>query len=203
VYHNAGVAGIILAGGKNSRMGAEKALLKIGAKPIIEIISTALKPLTEEIIIVSNRPEQYSTYGDLVVGDIIPGCGPLGGIHAGLLHSSGQAALVTACDTPFVSANLARLLMKHAAGYDLVVPRYRGFLEPLFALYNKSCLNTIEARLKQGRNKITGFYDDLRVRYVEEEELRSAETELDRVFLNVNTPVDLAKAQTIVEVAKK
>ena len=203
MYPNAGVSGIILAGGKNTRMGAEKALLKIGARPIIEIISTALKPLTTEIIIVSNSPEQYSAYGDMVVGDIIPGCGPLGGIHAGLLHISCRAALVTACDTPFVSANLARLLMKHSAGYDLVVPRYRGYLEPLFALYNKSCLSTIEARLQQGRNKITGFYDGLRVRYLEEEELRAVETELERIFLNVNTPTDLAKAQSIGEGTKK
>jgi len=205
MHHNAGVSGIILAGGKNTRMGTEKALLQIGGKPIIEIISTALKSITGEIIIVSNNPGHYADYGDRVVADIIPGCGPLGGIHAGLTHTSYQVALVTPCDTPFVSTNLARLLIEHSAGYDIVMPRYRGFLEPLFALYNKSCLDTIEARLKQGHNKITRVIESLilegvKVRYLEEDKLRAAEPELERVFLNVNTPTDLTKAQNIARV---
>jgi len=202
MYNNAEVSGIILAGGKNTRMGAEKALLKIGGQKIIEIISGALKPLTGEIIIVSNTPGRYAEFGDRVVGDIIPGCGPLGGIHAGLIHASNQTALVTACDTPFVSTNLARLLIEQSAGYDIVMPRYRGFQEPLFALYTKSCLGFFEVSLKQGRNKITRVLQDLvlkglKIRYLEEDELRAAEPKLEKVFLNVNTPDDLVTAQKI------
>jgi len=199
---NKEVSGIILAGGKNTRMGVEKSFLKIGGRPIIEIITAALKPLTGEIIIISNNPGLYAGYGNMVVQDVFPGHGPLGGIHAGLLHTANRTALVTACDTPFVSANLARLLIEQSAGYDLVIPRYRGFLEPLFALYNKSCLDFFELSLKKDHNKITRILEDLvlkglKIRYLEEEELRAAETNLEKTFLNVNTPADLARAQNM------
>ncbi|MCL2337261.1 MAG: molybdenum cofactor guanylyltransferase, partial [Firmicutes bacterium] len=180
----------------------EKAFLRIGNRTIIDLISAALKPLTGEIIIVSNNPALYNGYGVKVVRDVLPGHGPLSGIHAGLLHITNRMALVTACDTPFVSVNLARLLIAEAADYDLVIPRYRGFLEPLFALYSQSCRDFFELSLKKGHNKITRTLENLaltglRIRYLEEEELRVAEPNLERTFLNVNTPVDLARAQSI------
>jgi molybdopterin-guanine dinucleotide biosynthesis protein A len=193
-----GVTGIILAGGKNARMGAEKALLKVGPYFIIERISGVLKNLVGEILVVTGCPEKYAGYGDRVISDIITGRGPLGGIHAGLVHASYPRALVTACDMPFVSAGLARLIIREAAGYDVVVPRYRGYPEPLFALYGKSCINIIERRLAEGRNKITGFYDRVKVRYLEENEMAIVEPRLDRVFFNVNTPGDLEKANLLV-----
>lgn len=197
MHQKTGVTGIILAGGKNSRMGTHKALLKIGGRPIIEIVSAILRPITDEIVIVSNNPGFYETYGDRVVGDISAGRGPLGGIHSGLLHSAYEKALVAACDMPFVSTALANLLVENSPGYDVVVPVYRGYPEPLFALYDKRCISAIQDHLVRGQNKITGFYDDVRVRRLEENELRAAEPELDRVFFNVNTPADLEKAQTL------
>lgn len=193
-----GVTGIILAGGKNSRMGAEKALLKVGPYFIIERISGVLRKLVDEILVVAGQPEKYAAYGDRVVSDIITGRGPLGGIHAGLVHAAYPRVLVTACDMPFTSAGLVRLIMDSAAGYDVVVPRYRGYPEPLFALYGKSCTGVIERQLAGGRNKITAFYGLVRVRYLEEHEMVAVEPCLERVFFNVNTPGDLEKANLLV-----
>lgn len=194
------VSGIILAGGKNTRMGKEKAFLKIGGRMIIEIITAALKPITGEIIIISNKPVLYAGCGFPVVPDVFPAQGPLSGIHAGLLHASNPAALITACDTPFVSTRLARLLIEHSPAFDLVVPRYRGVVEPLFALYNKTCLDFFEMSLKKGHNKIARVIESMilegiKVKKLEEEELKAAGTNWERVFFNVNTPDDLVRAQ--------
>ncbi len=202
MYCNEKVSGIILAGGKNTRMGKEKAFLKIGGRTIIEIITTALKPLTGEIIIISNKPDLYAGYGVRVVRDVIPGQGPLSGIHAGLLQASNQAALVTACDTPFVSTRLARLLIDHSPAYDIVVPRYRGVVEPLFALYKKSCLDFFEMSLNKGHNKIARVIESMilegiKVKKLEEEDLKAAGTNWEKVFFNVNTPDDLIRAQNM------
>lgn len=199
VQHDAdGVSGIILAGGKNVRMGTEKALLKVGPHFIIEKISAVFRSLVNEILVVTSRPEAYATYGDVIISDILPGHGPLSGIHAGLVHASYSRAVVTACDTPFISTNLLTMLIKSVDDHDVVVPRYRGFLEPLCALYGKGCIEIIENQLIRGYNKITGFYDLAKVKYLEEDEMRAVEPELDRVFFNVNTPEDLKKAQSFV-----
>ncbi|SFR02908.1 molybdenum cofactor guanylyltransferase [Desulfoscipio geothermicus] len=195
----AGVSGIILAGGKNARMGTDKALLKVGPYFIIERIAGVLCTLVDEILVVTARPELYARYGDKMVSDIMGGHGPLGGIHAGLVHAAYPRALVTACDMPFISAGLGGLLIRAAAGYDAAVPRYRGYLEPLCAVYTKNCIEVIERQLARGQNKITGFYDRVRVRYVEESDLRAVEPNLEQVFFNVNTPDDIKKAQLIVE----
>lgn len=192
-----GISGIILAGGKNARMGTEKALLKVGPHFIIEHVSYILRSVSEEIIIVTSEPDKYARYGDRTVKDIIAGHGPLSGIHAGVASAGHHFALVTACDMPFVSAGLAELLVNNAAGYDAVVPFYRGFPEPLFALYSKSCLKVIEELLRHNLNKITGFYERVKVNFLNEQKMLEAETDLDKIFFNVNTPEDLKKAQTM------
>jgi len=167
MWKTAGVSGIILAGGKNTRMGSDKALLKVGPYFIIERIAGVLRTLVDEILVVTARPDLHARYGDKTVSDIMAGHGPLGGLHAGLVHAAHPRALVTACDIPFVSANLGSLLIRAVTGYDAAVPRYRGYLEPLCAAYTKNCIEVIERQLARGQNKITGFYDRVRVRYVE------------------------------------
>ncbi len=193
-----GVSGIILAGGKSARMGAIKALLKVGPHLIIERIAAVLRTQVDELLIVTDRPHDLARYGDKTVNDIMTGRGPLGGIHAGLFHARCSRALVVACDMPFISARLAALLLREVPGYDVVVPRYRGYPEPLFALYGKSCLAPIERYLLHGYNKITGFYPQVHVRYLEEIEMKAVEPDLERVFFNINTPGDLSRARLMV-----
>ena len=190
------ISGVILAGGKSSRMGTDKGLLKLGQYSVIERIAGVLRTMVDEIVIITNRPGRYAKYGDKIINDYIHWLGPLGGIHAGLVHATHPWVLVTACDMPFISAPVARLMMHCAANCDVVVPRHRGYAEPLYALYNKSCLEVIEQHLYQGQGKITLLYDKLRVRYVEDAEMSLAEPHLEQAFANLNTPKDLMEAQT-------
>ena len=192
-----GISGIILAGGKNARMGTEKALLKVGSNFIIERICAALRKVSGEIIIVTSEPDKYACFGDKAISDIMPGHGPLGGIHAGLASAAHPFALITACDMPFVSAGIAAFIINHAAGYDAVVPFYKGYPEPLFALYSNSCVKIIEGMLHNNLNKITGFYDQIKVNFLNEQKMLETEPNLDKIFFNVNTPEDLKKAQTM------
>jgi len=189
------ISGVILAGGKSSRMGTDKALLKLGQYYVIERIANVLRTMVEEVVIVTDRPKRYAKYGDTTTYDIMPGHGPLGGIHAGLVQAAHPWMLVTACDLPFISVQVARLMLQCAADYDAVVPRYRGYTEPLYALYNKSCLEVMEQHLLQGQGKITRLFDELRVRYLEEAEMAFVEPHLERAFLNLNTPKDMLTAQ--------
>ncbi len=194
-HQAAAISGIILAGGKSARMGTDKALLKVGTYYIIERIAGVLRTLVDEIIIVTDRPERYAKYGDRTTGDIMPGNGPMGGIHAGLVQATYPRVLVTACDLPFISTPVGRLMIQNAADYDVVVPCYRGYFEPLYALYNKSCIKVFEQHLTRRLIKITRLYEELNARCLEEEEMSKVEPHLERVFFNLNTPDDIIKAQ--------
>lgn len=196
--NNTLITGIILAGGKNSRMGYEKALLQIGGRRIIEVVSSMLRQLTREVLIVSGNEDIYFPYCDRVVKDIEPGRGPIGGIYTGLVSASSDRSLVVACDMPFVSLSLGRLLAGATDGYDIVVPKYRGYPEPLFAVYSKTCIEPICKQIARCDYRVTGFYKDMRVKYIEEDMMRQVESQLERAFFNVNTPADLEKARAMV-----
>ena len=193
------VTGVILAGGKSSRMGTDKAMLKIGSFLTIERVATVLRTVTDEILIVTDQPAKYASFGDTTTPDLLPGNGPLGGIHAGLVKSTHHWAIVTACDLPFISTSLCRLLINsRAPGLEVIVPRYRGRLEPLCAVYSKDALKVIEQRLARGLNKTIFLFDELKVKYLEDEELACAEICLEKVFFNLNTPADLEAAQALI-----
>lgn len=190
------ITGVILAGGKNRRMGQAKALLKIDGQAIIKRVAGILKGITGEIMIISNDLELYQPLGYPVVSDIHPGRGPLGGIYTGLVHSGARYILVAACDMPFLDASIALALLGRREGYDLIVPRIGGYPEPLFAVYGRTCLGPMEENLLAGRLKITDIFARLKVCYVEEEEL-AALPRVRESFFNVNTPEDLAVARKI------
>ncbi|MZP28879.1 NTP transferase domain-containing protein [Heliobacterium undosum] len=191
-------AAIILSGGRNSRMGRNKAFVAVNGKAIIAQIIEKLRPVTAEIIVVTNCPDDYRHLGVRLTGDIIPDQGPLSGIHAGLSASHCRNNIVVACDMPFVEAPLARALLELAPGYDVVVPQWRDYLQPLFAVYAKTCINPIEACLRGNIRKIISFYPQVRVRYAGEA-LLSQWGDPERFFFNVNTPADLEAAQGVAE----
>ena len=188
--------GIIMAGGKNSRMGKNKAFLQVGGETILENIVKQLKKVTSDLIIVSNRPRDFKHTGIKTVSDIYPGSGPLGGIHAGLANSSTGVNLVVACDMPFLQPEVLDYLIQRGQGYDVVIPRLGEFVEPLTACYNKSCLQVIENRLQSRRLKITSFFSEVKILYVEREKI-SQMANIDHLFFNVNTPEDLHLAREI------
>jgi molybdopterin-guanine dinucleotide biosynthesis protein A len=179
-------AAIILSGGKSSRMGTNKALLKINEKTNIERIVDRLKPLFDEMILVTNNPKQYEFLELKTVTDHFPGMGPLAGVHAGLEASSYETNFIVACDMPFVSGELARALVDKSSGFDAVIPVIFGKQHPLFAVFQKRLVPTVEQCLKEERLKVKDLLDQLHVRNVSENDL--TEFDLARVFFNMNHP---------------
>ena len=191
------VTGVIQAGGKSTRMGGQpKALLELGGRRIIERVLDAVSPVVDDVLIVTNTPALYAFLGVPMVPDVYPDHGSLGGIFAGLAAASGGAAFTVACDMPFLHPPVARLVVARAGQADVIIPRVGAQLETMHALYAKACLPHIEARLRAGELRITGFLDGVRVVEIPEADvapLRAPEV----VFMNVNTPDELARARAL------
>ncbi len=190
----ADVAGVILAGGKSRRMGKDKAHLTVGRDAMIERVAAELGKVFSEILISGGDEETGARLGIKVVPDLIKGWGPLSGIHATLLAAQSRKCLVVPCDMPFLSADLAKIMVGLSDGYDVTVPQHGDYLQPLFAVYDKNCIPAVEEALRNSRHKVVEFYPRVRVKYVSEVLLREV-VDIDTVFFNVNTPLDLEKAR--------
>ncbi len=116
-------AGIILAGGRSSRMGADKALLEIEGETMLARIARVVSTVVSEVVIVGRTALPPELEGTRAVTDAYGEAGPLGGIATGLVYLDTEHALVVACDLPYLQADLLRLLVELAPGYDAVVPR--------------------------------------------------------------------------------
>lgn len=181
------VSGVILAGGRSSRMGSNKALLPYRGGRFIEVISRQLAELFREVIVVTNHPDQYAFLPFRMVGDTFPGKGPLAGIHAGLAASSGEAAFVVACDMPYLNPLLIRRLVRSAGRWGVVIPESSHGPEPLHAVYGKECLHEIERSLMAGETRIRSFFDRSSVVTVPAAEVALFDPDF-RSFCNINTP---------------
>ena len=191
------ITGVVQAGGKSTRMGGEpKALLEIGGRRIVERVVAAIAPVVDDVLVVTNTPERYAFLGLPMVGDVFPDHGSLGGIYSGLAAASGEVAFTVACDMPFVRTDVARLVVERSAGADVVIPRVGDYLETMHAAYAKACLGPMEACLRAGRLKIVGFFDRVRVLEIAEADVRAL-ADPAVVFMNVNTPDELARARAI------
>jgi len=189
------ITGVIQAGGKSTRMGGQpKALLELGGRRIIDRVVEVIRAVTDDTLIVTNTPELYASLGLPMVPDVFPDHGSLGGIYSGLKAAAGDAAFTVACDMPFLLPAVARLVTSRAGEADVVIPRVGTQLETLHACYGKSCLAPIEVRLAAGQFKIVGFFDDVRVLEIPETEVASFRAP-ELVFMNVNTPDELARAR--------
>ena len=189
------VSGVVLAGGASRRMGSDKALLSIDGQPLIARVANRLRTVVDEVIIAANDRERYGAYGDRCVPDVYRRVGTLAGIHAGLQAAAHDLALVVGCDMPFldpaVLAWFAETAM--ASDADLVVLRHGDFVEPLHAVYRKSCLPAIEATIQSGERCAYAYWDQIRVQYVSPNEIVSLDPNLDS-FRNVNTPGQWSQA---------
>ncbi len=193
-------SGVILAGGLATRFsGTEKALVRVGGKPIIEYIYGVFLDLFDEILLVTNHPEIYLDWDLEIVTDFFPHRSSLTGLHAGLFHAKNHHVFVSACDTPFLNKELIRWLLGQIdTRTDVVVPETASGVESLCAVYSKTCLKPIEAHLNQGRLQIKQFYPKVRVKRIAEKCLRRLDPEL-LSFFNINTPQDLHQAQQRIE----
>ena len=191
--------GIIMAGGKSSRMGTNKALLKIDGITVIERIANELQKCVDEIIIVTNHFDDYRFLGYPMVEDIYKEMGPMGGIHAGLLASTTDKNLVVACDMPFISADLGNFLLKQLDDYQVVVPEIEDQFHPLFAGYKKELAPLIEEALKENQLRIRFFFKQLKTKtiYLEDITKENITFNHENVY-NMNYPDDYEQAKNFV-----
>ncbi len=187
---------IVLAGGKSLRLGRNKALETILGKSLIEHVVDRLRPLTSQLLIVTSRENlALPSLGQVkVLVDIYPGKGPLAGIYTGLLAARYSHSIVVACDMPFLNTELLRYMVELSRGFDAVVPRLdKGMVEPLQALYAKSCLDKMKTQLENNHLEVYSLLSAFRVRYVEREECQRFDPPL-LSFLNINNQSDLDRA---------
>jgi FdhD protein len=183
-----GVTAAILAGGASSRMGTNKALLKVEGEPIITRSYHTLARLFHEVIIITNTPEEYAFLPCRTVPDIYPGFGSIAGLHSALAHSATGRTFVTACDMPFVDPAIIRYLCElQQGGYDAVIPYSSGGQEPLHAVYSAACQKVFESAIQGSQRKILDILARMKTRLVPWDEIQHVQGALTS-FLNVNTP---------------
>lgn len=189
---------IILAGGKSSRMGKNKALLPIDGVLNIERIKNCLAGMFDDIIVVANDEGAYQFLKLPIVKDKVRDKGPLAGIQAGLLAAKHETNLLVACDMPFISLEVAKHLLEQSIGYDAVVPVINGKQHPLFAVYKKSVLPALEDCLLTNQLRIKQLIERINVNYITDEHLLNKEiANLAQVFYNMNHPSEYEEAKNM------
>jgi len=187
------VTAFILAGGKSTRMGADKAFVEYDGRALLARALTLARSITSDVRIVGSR-EKFAPFAP-VVEDIFRDCGPLGGIHAALQSSSSEFNLMLAVDTPFVSWAFLQYLISQARGAPeaaVVVPRDDAGRQPLCAIYRREFAGAAETALRAGRNRIDSLFEEVRTRVIEPEELDAAGFSR-AIFRNLNTPQELER----------
>jgi molybdenum cofactor guanylyltransferase len=180
----ASVAGFVLAGGRSTRMGQDKALLPVGKKTLLQHVADGVAEATSSAVIIG-EPARYWGLGYMVVPDLRQGCGPLAGMEAALAFSDCEWNLILACDLGNIQTDLVRLFCEEAvkldADFDCLVPAGAdGRLQPLSAVYRRRCLIPFTMMLNGGVRRVRDAVSGLRVyeRPVGDEE----------AFQNLNTP---------------
>ena len=181
------MTGALLSGGKNTRMGSNKAFLEVDGERLIDRAVRIYREIFDEIILVTNEPRLYLDQDVTIVTDLEKGKGPLMGIYTGLFWAAADPVFFAACDMPFLDVPFVRYLLEQSRDVDIVVPETADGLQPLHAVYSRRCLAPIKARLDRDRLKVTGFYKGLKVRTIPEQTIRSFDPQ-GRMFLNINTP---------------
>jgi len=189
-----GVTAFVLAGGKSSRMGRDKAFLELGADTLLAKGLKLAGAVSPDVRIVGDL-KKFGSFGQ-VIEDVYRDCGPLGGIHAALSTSTTDLNLMLAVDLPFVSSELLEYLVLRAreSGATVTVPRAGKRLQPLCALYRRLFANVAEQSLRAGKYKIDALFAKVETRVIEEDELTQAGFSV-AMFRNLNTPEEVERAK--------
>jgi len=186
------LTGIILSGGKSTRMGRNKAFIEIGDIPIIQRIQTLFEKLFDEVIIVTDQKQLFSNFNAKIYSDLIPNRGVLVGLYTGLFFSSFKFSFCVACDMPFLKENVIQYLIKYIGNSDVVVPKTVDGLHPLHAIYSKNCLEPMKKFIDLNEYRIIDFYPMVKVKIIDEKEFLSLDP-MRESFINVNTPEELIR----------
>lgn len=194
------VTGIILAGGKSSRLGRDKAWEDVGGQRIIDRVIGALQSSCDEVLIIGDRPERQNELSlpkcIQYRSDDLKGRGSIGGLYTGLKSSDTLWSLVVACDMPFISRELIRFMLSIISKNrcDAIVPIINGRYQPTHALYNSTCIPFIEKNISSGNFRMDSYFDEIYLEEISEDVINSIKgAELS--FFNVNTEDDLFTAR--------
>ena len=194
--HRAGVTGVVLAGGRSSRFGRDKALLELAGEPLLTRAVRLLGRLTDEVLVLGPPERGAHAPGARVIPDERPGDGPLPALATALREMHGERMIAVATDMPLLSADLLAYLLQRSQGYDVTVPRVGGRTQQLHAVYARTCLPAIEEQLHRNDLKIDRFFSSVRTLIVEEDEAARFDPEF-LSFRNINTEADWAELQRI------
>lgn len=175
-------------------MGCDKAFLRLGGQPLVEIVIERVAQVCNQVLLVARDPAPYTGLSVPVVQDRFTGVGVLGGLHAGLEAASHPLILAVGCDMPFLNLSLLCAFVAWAEGFDVVVWRQGEHVEPLHAVYRRTCLPALEAAIRAGERRIISFFPHVRVRYVTPAEVLALDPDL-RSFRNINTPEEWEAVQ--------
>lgn len=191
------VTGIVLAGGRSSRMGENKSLLRINGKAMIEYSIEALRPLCSEVVISSDY-DVFGFTGCKAWPDKIPGQAPVIGIYSCLERSETEINIILTCDMPLVTTDLLHYLLHDSTGHDITVPVHgNGMMEPLCGIYKKSAAGILKTCIEAGNLGVYSCISKANNRQVIiDDRLPFFSHDL---FMNINTPVDFEKVSSLLE----
>lgn len=201
---------VIQAGGKSERMGEDKALKLFLGRPLIQRVIERLAPLADEILVTTNRPEDYAflteskvsrLWSARLIPDLAPGRGALGGLYTAIASATSPLVAVAACDMPFASIALletaARLLVQEEA--DVVIPKTDEGYEPFHAVYRRAaCVPAIQSAIDADLWKVIAWFPSVKVRALTPAEVAACDP-AGRAFWNVNTPEEFAEAERLAD----
>jgi molybdopterin-guanine dinucleotide biosynthesis protein A len=183
------ITGIILAGGKSSRIGFDKGVINLNGKPFIVHIIEAMKPLVNNIIIVSDNTD-YDKFGYQIVNDLIKNSGPVAGLYSGLSNSKTEYNLVLSCDVPLIKTFiLEQLIDRFDIDYDMIQLQSENKSMPLIAIYKTHCLHTFEAQLNKNKKRLRIAVEQLKHKTI------TIDSECDQYVKNINTIAQLNEIQ--------
>lgn len=191
--------GIVLAGGMSSRFGVNKALIPWKGSRLIESVLDRLTALFPATLVLVKNPEEFHFLdrpGVQVRKDLIRENHPLGGILSGLMYAETDYVFVCACDMPYIQSELIKALCRVRDGFDVAVPVWNGRPQPLCGIYSKRCVESIESMIDRENYKVFELYDDVRTRYIDEEEVKVIDPQ-GLSFVDVDTADDYLAAQRI------
>ncbi len=190
---------VIQAGGTSSRMGEDKALKPFLGRPLIQRVIDRLAPIADEVIVTTNRPDDYTFLNLRLVPDLVPGRGALGGLYTAIASATSPLVAVVACDMPFASATLleaaTRLLVQEEA--DVVIAKTAEGYEPFHAVYRReTCVPAIKSAIEADKWKVIAWFPSVKVRELSPEEVKKLDPS-GLAFWNVNTPEEFAEAERL------
>lgn len=184
------ITGVILAGGKSSRMGTDKGIVEVNGMKMIESIILAVKPVVDDIIIIANN-NHYDYLGYQVYTDLIKEAGPLAAIYTALNYSTTEKNLVISCDIPFVTTDLLSYIINNSGSYEVAVPVHDGITEPLCAVYSKTCMDRFKDLIL---NKELKMHNVLNYFLTKQLYISGKQSFYNsKLFVNINTPIELNK----------